>query len=90
MTKAEFKKRINQEKTNIGNWQIRLNKFVPASFILGCYYNQQEMIWKIYETDERGLEGTIYTADGEEEAYDKLYDLVLIHEWLHSDRPTLE
>ncbi|MEL7568917.1 MAG: hypothetical protein AAGU01_05310 [Clostridiaceae bacterium] len=85
MTKDEFEKRIKKEDPNIDDYQIRLNKFVPASFILGFYYNEQEKIWHIYETDERGIEETIYTAENEEEAYDMLYELVLIHKWLNED-----
>ena len=82
MTKEEFEKKIKDENPYIGVNKIRLNKFVPASFILGCYYNEQEKKWHIYETDERGLEESIFEANNEEEAYDRLYDLIMIHKRL--------
>lgn len=41
MTKEEFERKIKEENPYIGVNKIRLNKFVPASFILGCYYNEQ-------------------------------------------------
>lgn len=85
MTKDEFLKKIEQEAPNIGDYDIETDYLTKAGFVLGCYYNEQEKIWHIYETDERGIEETIYTAESEEEAYDMLYELVMIHKWLNED-----
>lgn len=50
--------------------------------MLGCYFNQDENHWEIYETDERGVEGDLFQAASEEEAYDKLYELIIFHKKL--------
>lgn len=82
MTREEFEKRINNEKPDIGISRIILDEFVPGSFLVGCYYNEQKKKWHIYETNERGYEETIFKTDSEEEAYDRLYDLIMIHKRL--------
>lgn len=82
MTREEFKKRIKEEKPNIGISRIILDRFVPGSFLIGCYYNEQAKKWHIYETNERGYKETIFKADTEEEAYDRLYDLIMINKRL--------
>lgn len=79
MTKLEFLERISKEKPGIGIYQIETDYLTEASFVLGCYYDVQERIWKIYETGERGLTSIVYKAIDEKTAYDKLYRLVSIH-----------
>jgi len=79
MTKDEFKTKIETEKPYLGDRKIILNKFVPGSFILGLYFSEQDNIWKIYETTERGSEYVIFTTNREEEAYDLLYKLIIFH-----------
>ena len=85
MTKSELIEIIDQ--TSINGWGIGIDYLSEAGFVLGCYYNQQDKKWHIYETDERGLEEPIFKADSEETAYDKLYDLVMIHKKLDSRHP---
>ena len=82
MTKEEFKKKIKEEKPDIGGWDIEPDFLTDADSVIGCYYNKQEKKWHIYETNERGYEAPIFKADNEEEAYDRLYDLVMIHKRL--------
>lgn len=83
MTKSEFLNKISKENPNIGIYQIVTEFLSEASFVLGCYFDLQDNLWKIYETDERGLKSIIYTAIDENTAYDKLYKLVSIQQRLH-------
>ncbi|QIZ06200.1 hypothetical protein HFZ78_05225 [Priestia megaterium] len=83
MTKSEFLNRISNENPNIGAYQIETEFITEASFVLGCYYDDKDRIWKIYETDERGFKSIIFKAPDENTAFDKLYKLVGIHERLN-------
>ena len=82
MTKEEFLNRMSIEKPKIGTYQIEIDYPTAASFILGCYHNNNN-IWEIYENDERGLKSIIYKEVDENIAYDKLYKLVCIHQRLN-------
>jgi hypothetical protein len=84
MTKNEFLNRISHENPNIGAYQIETDGMTEASFVLGCYYDGEDEIWKIYETDERGHKSIIFKAADENTAFDKLYKLVGIHERLNN------
>lgn len=83
MTKTEFLEHISKEEPKIGIYQIETDYCTKASFVLGCYYDVRDKMWKIYETDERGQESIVYKAANENMAYDKLYKLVTIHARLH-------
>jgi len=83
MTKNEFLNKISNENPNIGAYQIETDCNTEASFVLGCYYDGEDRIWKVYETGERSFKSIIFKAEDENTAYDKLYNLVGIHERLN-------
>ncbi|MBT2701323.1 hypothetical protein J7E79_29140 [Bacillus sp. ISL-40] len=83
MTKNEFLNKISNENPNIGAYQIETDCITEASFVLGCYYDGEDEIWKIYETGERGFKSIIFKAADENTAFAKLYKLVGMHERLN-------
>lgn len=87
MTKNEFLTIIKKEIPDLDDfdWDIEIDSLTKAGFVLGCYYNEKNKIWNIYETTERGDEDVIFTAKSEEEAYDKLYKLVMFHKRLNDE-----
>ncbi len=90
MTRSELLEKIQQEKQNIGGWGIMVGPPMGAGFLLGCYFDQKENQWRIYETDERGIEEPLYKVDNEEDAYDKLNKLIMIHKKLNAGHFGLE
>lgn len=79
MTKDEFEKKIESEKPYLGARNIIINKFLPGSYILGCYFNEHDNKWNVYQTGERGNIEVLQEAGSEEDAYEKLYNLIMFY-----------
>lgn len=73
MTKEEFLNRIENEKLNIGEYIIILDKISNASLVLGCAFDEGK--WKVYKTRERGGHYIIKEFVNEHEAFDYFYKL---------------
>lgn len=77
MTKQEFIRRMEIEKPLAGTeLRIKVDKLVDSPYIIGCY--EENGVWKIYKTKERGGYYIYDTYTSEQEAFDDLYDLVYI------------
>ena len=76
MTKEEFLNRIENEKLDIGEYIIILDKISNASLVLGCAFDEGK--WKVYKTRERGGHYIIKEFDHEHEAFDYFYEVILI------------
>lgn len=80
MTKQEFEQRFNSENLNIGEFILILDKISDAPLVIGCAFDQG--LWKVYKTKERGGHYVIIETKSEDEAFNFLYELVLIE---HND-----
>lgn len=76
MNKNEFIKRTEHYHGRVGDWDIVLDNFSSADFILGCYYDKDTKTWKVYENDEKGMRGIRLETASEEKAFDKLYSMI--------------
>jgi len=76
MTKEEFLNRIENEKLDIGEYIIILDKISNASLVLGCAFDEGK--WKVYKTRERGGHYIIKEFVNENEAFDYFYEMILI------------
>jgi hypothetical protein len=75
MTKQEFLVRIEKEKPlKDSPVRIKVGKLVNSPYIIGCY--QDNGLWKIYETEERGGYFIIKEFTDENEAFDFLYRVI--------------
>jgi len=77
MTKQEFLERMEKEKPLEGGpYRIKADKLMDSPYIIGCY--QEDGVWKIYKTKERGGYFIIDEYTDENAAFDDLYELVYI------------
>ncbi len=78
MTRAEFIRKTEHYFGKVGNWDIVLDNYSSADFILGCYYDKASRTWKVYKNGERGIGGIRLETASEEEALKKLYTMIEI------------
>lgn len=76
MTKAEFYQKIENSELNIGRWQIETENITDSEMVMGCVFDDGK--WKVFKTRERLGHYIIDEFIVEEEAFDELYELVLI------------
>lgn len=68
MLKQEFINRFKEEKLDIGEYIIIIDKISDAPLVLGCAFDEGK--WKVYKTGERGGHYVIKEFDNEHEAFD--------------------
>jgi hypothetical protein len=75
MTKQEFLERMGQEKP-LKDYllDIEVDKLIDSPYLIGCY--EDDSIWRVYKTVERGGYYIIEQFDNENDAFDFLYALV--------------
>ncbi|WP_026772163.1 hypothetical protein [Virgibacillus senegalensis] len=78
MTKQEFLNKYNSKKINLGEYILVLDKITDAPLVIGCAHDQG--VWKVYKTFERGGHYIIKETQSESEAFDLLYELLLIEQ----------
>lgn len=75
MDKNELISSILSFKDNIGMWEIVLNQITDADFVIGYGFDNNIKLWKVYQTNERGIVAE-WTFVNEEAALEKLYKKV--------------
>lgn len=76
MTRAEFVEKTKHYHGKVGGSDIVLDNNSTAEFDLGCYYDKETKMWKVYENEERGMRGIRLETPSEEKALDKLYSMI--------------
>lgn len=66
--KNELISSILSFEDNIGMWKIVLNQLTDADFVIGYGFDNNTELWKVYQTNERGMT-TEWTFGNEEAAY---------------------
>ena len=75
MTKQEFLRKMELEKPLKDSLvTIEVNELIDSPYIFGCY--EENGIWRVYETKERGGYYIVKDFNNENEAYDFLYQVV--------------
>ncbi len=77
MDKEEFLKGIEEFQNKLGIWQVVVDKLTMADFILGCYYDENEKMWNVYKNSERELHSIRLSTTSEQEAFKKLYSMIM-------------
>ena len=75
MSKNEFQKKLKTEKINTGEYIIVVDYLTDEPLVMGC--TQQNEVWKIYETKQRGGHFIIKELADEYAAFDYFYQLLL-------------
>lgn len=75
MNKDKLISDILSFKDNIGMWKIVLNQLTDADFVIGYGFDNNKGLWKVYQTNERGMVAE-WTFENEEAALEKLYKKV--------------
>ena len=57
---------------------VYLGKYTQGDFDMGCYYDEKDKLWKIYENGERGMSVTMFTSESEDEVLAELYKKVKV------------
>ncbi|SMC29602.1 hypothetical protein SAMN02745134_03957 [Clostridium acidisoli DSM 12555] len=79
MNREEFLKGIEEFQNKLGMWQIEIDKLCMGDFILGCYFDECEEKWKVYQNNERGRHWEMMSTTSEQEALEKLYSIIKFH-----------
>ncbi|MCE4048979.1 hypothetical protein [Bacillus sp. Au-Bac7] len=75
MFKNEFLKKLKAEKLNTGEYIIVVDYITDEPLVMGCA--QENGVWKIYETKQRGGKYILKELTDEHEAFDYFYQLLL-------------
>ena len=88
MDKNEWKKAILSYADKIGAVAISMDYLSTGDFVIGYGFDDKEKKWKVYQNGERGMSmGGDYLFESEEEALEKLYQIVLrYHEYDERDK----
>ena len=73
MFKNEFLKKLKAEKLNTGEYIIVVDYITDEPLVMGCA--QENGVWKIYETKQRGGKYILKELTDEHEAFDYFYQL---------------
>ena len=76
MTRTDFLKKTEHYHGSVGGGDIVLDRLSVADFVLGCYYDESDKKWKVYENGERGVQNIDLETTSEEEALDELYSII--------------
>ena len=82
MKKEEFLKKKEELKPKLKNIIVEVEEQLPASYAIGCYYDQEKRKWKVYKKTlldkSNDLEFYIYLeTDSEDEAFNELDRLMM-------------
>ena len=76
MEKKEYIDRINELKDKIGLWDVELNEYTKADFVIGYYYNENTQEYTVYINKERGRHRVRKITKNENEALEKLVSML--------------
>ncbi len=57
---------------------VYLGKYTQGDFDMGCYYDEKDKLWKIYENGERGRSMITFSSESEDEVLAELYKIVKV------------
>ena len=55
---------------------VYLGKYTQGDFDMGCYYDEKDKLWKIYENGERGMSIIKFCSESEDEVLAELYKML--------------
>ena len=76
MDKNEFIELLPNLQKRLGQIEHIIIDSIGGPYSKGCYYDEEEKKWKVYECDERKCRVRLETSN-ETEAFDKLYSMVI-------------
>ncbi len=76
LKKEEFQVILNELQSKLGMWQLEIEKEQFADFIIGCFWDKNEHVWKVYINNERGRHRIRFYSESEDEAFDELLSIV--------------
>ena len=76
MNKKEFLCKAETLKHKLGVWQLETEQEDFSDFVRGCFYDEEEGKWKVYDNGERGMRIIWLETESEEEAFDELLELI--------------
>lgn len=76
MNKSEYKNKIEKLKLEIEFWDIALEEYTKADFVMGYYLNPQTKKYDVYINNERGRQRIRKTTENELEGLDKLVSMM--------------
>ena len=75
MKQSEFKEWFKNKQLLLGMWTVRVGSHSKGQYVIGCYYDETDSKWKIYQNGERSHVTTFETSD-EEKAFNELKDII--------------
>lgn len=72
----EFEKWLLDNQGTIGSWRVEPHKKVLTKCTLGCYYEPETYLWKVYLNDEKKHHVVYLETEDEDTAYNELRFMV--------------
>ncbi|ROR29200.1 hypothetical protein EDD66_103135 [Mobilisporobacter senegalensis] len=76
MKRNDFLEKIKKYDGKLEMWQLETNELCHGDYILGCYFDNDSKVWKVYINNERGRQRIKLSTKDEDEAFDKLFSMV--------------
>lgn len=77
-TRKKLEKMIKKLRELQDSVFVYLGEYSQRDFSIGCYYDEKDKLWKIYENGERGMSVTMFTSESENEVLAELYKKVQV------------
>ena len=77
-TRAKLERLIKKLRELQDSVFVYLGKYSHRDFSIGCYYDEKDKLWKIYENGERGMSITMFCSKNEDEVLAELYKIVKV------------
>lgn len=68
--------KINELKNKIGRWEVALNEYTKADFVIGYYYDEDTQEYSVYINKESGRQRIRMATSNELEALQKLVSML--------------
>lgn len=75
-TRAKLERIIKKLRERQNPVFVYLGKYSHRDFSMGCYYDEKDKLWKIYENGERGMSITMFCSKNEDEVLAELYKML--------------
>lgn len=79
MKKEEFLEKNKDIKGKMGNYSVEVDKETFGDWILGCFFDVNESVWKVFVNQDRGSHDIRYVSNNEDDAFDYLFSLLNVY-----------
>ena len=77
MTNEQYIEQIKELSQKLDNWRIVIGQQARSDFVMGIFFDETEKQYNVYINYERGLSKIRLKTYSENEAFKRLYNMVI-------------